>query len=100
MKTVKAANKLRIEECISFTDSAAVLKVHPTMIYHWSKKNTDEPFLLSQLQVHPGQMSILHDIEGDLVDFVNEWRQKGLPVKCYNLMKKVIKLKLEFAAKS
>ena len=101
MKVVEAAYNMQMEEHLSLTDSAKVLKVHPTMIYRWAKKkNTDDANIQSLFQLHPGPTSILHDIEQDLVDFVEEWRQKGLPVNRYSLVKKVIQLKPEFSEKS
>jgi hypothetical protein len=101
MKVVEAASKMQLEEHFSLTDSATILKVHPTMIYRWAKKNIDDGNIESnKFQIHPGPTSILHDIERELVEFVDEWRQKGLPVNRYNLVKKVIQLKPEFSEKS
>ncbi len=51
------------------------------------------------LSLHSGPISILKDIKISLIDFVDEWRGKGLPVNHPTLMQKTFVLKPELNQK-
>ena len=50
--------------------------------------------------MHSGPVSVLKDIERELIAFVDEWRRKGLPVNRFILMQKACSLKPELQLKS
>ena len=49
---------------------------------------------------HTGPNSLLHDIELDLLNFIEEWRQKGFDVNRFTLLRKAGQLKPAILEKS
>ena len=61
----------------------------------------DLPLTQSTLQQdHQGPPSFLRDIEPQLLSFIYEWRDRGMPVSRFSVVQKVTQLKPEFAEKT
>ena len=55
---------------------------------------------MHKLSEHTGPNSVLHDIELDLLNFIEEWRQKGFDVYRFTLLRKAGQLKPAVLEKS
>lgn len=77
-----------MENNITFAEAASAVTVDQSLISRWRKQegawgSVKRP---DMLQVHSGPRSVLLNIEMELLDFVETWRSKGLPVNRIALM--------------
>ena len=97
-------DKLMIDEGMSQAQAGAVLKIDPACLTRWAQKKED--FLKNiketktKLAAHQGPISVFADIEKDLLTYIEEWRQKGLEVNRFTLLRKAGQLKPEILQKS
>ena len=86
------------EDRVSFSQAADSVGVPLSTLYKWQ---ADLPLTPSTLkQDHQGPPSFIHDIEPQLLSFIYEWRERGMPVSCFSVVQKAIQLKPEFAKKT
>ena len=91
-----------MEERMSQAEAAQALKVDASCISRWAKKKDElaNPKTSKKMSDHKGHASMLHDIEKDLLNFIEEWRQKGFNVNRFTLLRKAGQLKPEILQKS
>ena len=83
---------------MSFSRAAESVGIPVSTLYKWQM---DLPLTQSTLlQDHPGPPSFVHDIEPQLLSFIYEWRDRGMPVSRFSVVQKAIQLKPEFAEKT
>ncbi len=90
-------------EGFSQSRAGAVLKIDPSCLSRWAKRKDDflaEDHRTSKFSDHTGPVSIFTDIEKDLLDYIEEWRQKGFDVNRFTLLRKAGQLKPEILQKS
>jgi hypothetical protein len=91
-----------IDEGMTQQRAAAVLKVDPACLTRWAKKKDD--FIANPkantFSHHAGPSGIFADIEKDLLNYVEEWRQKGFDVNRFTLLRKAGQLKPAILEKS
>jgi transposase-like protein len=90
------------EQQLTYSEAASALSIDQSMISRWRKKEAvlgtvERP---DALQLHSGPRSVLSVIESDLLEFVDTWRSKGLPVNRMALMRKAQSLLPELQRKS
>ena len=69
--------------------AAAVLQINPTCLCRWAQKKVDlivNPNKSKKISKHTGPTSVLADIELDLLNYIEEWRQKGFDVNRFILL--------------
>jgi hypothetical protein len=86
------------EDRVSFSQAVDSVGVPLSTLYKWQ---VDLPLTPSTLQQdHQGPPSFIHDIEPQLLSFIYEWRERGMPVSRFSVVQKAIQLKPEFAEKT
>jgi hypothetical protein len=86
------------EDRVSFSQAADSVGVPLSTLYKWQ---ADLPLTPSTLQQdHQGPPSFVHDIEPQLLSFIYEWRDRGMPVSRFSVVQKATQLKPEFAEKT
>ena len=79
------------EDRVSFSQAVDSVGVPLSTLYKWQ---ADLPLTPSTLQQdHQGPPSFIHDIEPQLLSFIYEWRDRGMPVSCISVIQKAIQLK-------
>ena len=72
------------EDRVSFSQAADSVGVPLSTLYKWQ---ADLPLTTSTLQQdHQGPPSFIHDIEPQLLSFIYEWRDRGMPVSCISVI--------------
>ena len=102
MKILSIVEKMVEESTLSYAQASTAIGMDQSLISRW-KKNQEKLAAVTRpgaLSLHSGPVSILKDIEGPLINFVDEWRGKGLPVNRVTLMRKAFSLKPELNQKS
>jgi hypothetical protein len=101
---IKKANLVAIartrmtEDRLSFSQAADLVGIPLSTLYKWQ---ADLPLTPSTLwQDHQGPPSFIHDIEPQLLSFIYDWRDRGMPVSPFSVVQKAIQLKPEFAKKT
>ncbi len=82
---------------LSQNQAAAILKVSPSNVSKWQKeqiKMQDSP-KGNLMSIGKGRTGCLDDIEGELLLFVSEWRDRGMPVTRFAVTRKACQLILE-----
>ena len=70
------------EDRVSFSQAADSVGVPLSTLYKWQ---ADLPLTPSTLQQdHQGPPSFVHDIEPQLLSFIYEWRDRGMPVSRFS----------------
>jgi hypothetical protein len=90
------------EQHLTYAEAASALSIDQSMISRWREKDAalhsiERP---NALQLHSRPRSILLDIKSDLLEFIDSWRKKGMPVNRMALMQKAQSLKPELLRKS
>ena len=97
-------DKLMVEEGMNQARAGAVLKADPACLTRWAQKKED--FLeniketKTKMSDHQGTVSAFADIEKDLLNYIEEWRQKGFDVNRFTLLRKAGQLKPKILQKS
>ena len=86
------------EDRVSFSQAADSVGVPLSTLYKWQSDLPSTPSTLQQ--DHQGPPSFIHDIEPQLLSFIYEWRDRGMPVSHFSVVQKAIQLKPEFAEKT
>ena len=102
MKILGVVETMVEEQHLTYAEAASALSIDQSMISRWREKDDalrsiERP---NALQLHTGPRSILLDIESNLLEFIDSWRSKGLPVNRIALMRKAQSLKPELLRKS
>jgi hypothetical protein len=99
--------KKAMEEGLSFTRAAESIDVGKSSLARWHQElvvrdptTTLASSRSKSIMNGPGPTSILADIKHDLTLFITEWRDRGMPVSCWTIVKKAGELKPEFLDKS
>ena len=94
------------DESISLARAASAFNVPVCSIYRW-RANASLPDLsdassafADKAKNHHGPEGFLEDIKEELVTFVTEWRDRGLPVSRFAVLQKATQYKPEFADKT
>jgi hypothetical protein len=87
---------------ISFLRAAENLQVSAYSVRRWhaAVQDTTNPPGRDVVKNHRGPAGYLDDIQEELIDFVTGWRDRGMPVTCFTLVRKIGKLKPEFLVKT
>ena len=90
------------ENNITFAEAASAVTVDASMISRWRKQEgaLGSVQKSNMLRVVPGPHGILVRIEADLLEFIETWRSKGLPVNRVALIRKAQALMPELESKS
>ena len=102
LNIISVVQKLMQDELLSLVQAAVVVKIDPSMISRWLKnvENLRDPRRALKMAAHAGPTSIMAEIEQDLLDFVEMWREKGFEVNRFTLLRKVKELKPEVLERS
>jgi hypothetical protein len=91
------------EERISFICAAEDLQVPVRSIYCWCANlpllSQNSTAYVGKARNHSGHEGFLDDIKYELISFVMQWRDRGLPVSCFAVLQKVTQMKPDFAEK-
>ena len=93
---LRVLDNLMVEHRMTQAQAADVLRVDTSCLTRWAQKKDElgaEPKKMHKLSEHTGPNSVLHDIELDLLNFIEEWRQKGFDVNRFTLLRKAGQLK-------
>ena len=82
IRILRVVRTMVTENNITFGEAASAVTIDPSMISRWRKQegalgSAKRP---EMLRVMDGPRSILLGIESDLLQFIDTWRNKGLPV--------------------
>jgi len=94
------------DESISLARAACEINVPPSSIYRWCANanfpdlSTDSSDIAEKKQNHQGPEGFLDDIKDELISFITEWRDRGLPVSRFAVLQKATQYKPTFAEKS
>ena len=102
MKIVRAVDEAMARENLPLNLAATRFGVNPSSIVTW-KKNAVALFdssVENKLILHKGPSSIVSELKEELLEYIEHWRVRGFPVTRMCLVRKVCKLKPEFAEKS
>ena len=91
------------EDGVSFNRAADNLQVSAQSVRRWraSLQDTTNPQGHDDAtHNHRGPAGFLDDIQEELSSFVSEWRDRGMPVTRFSLLRKIGRLKPEFLLKS
>ena len=94
------------DESISLARAACEINVPPSSIYRWRANanlpdlSTDSSDIAEKKQNHQGPEGFLDDIKDELISFITEWRDRGLPVSRFAVLQKATQYKPTFAEKS
>ena len=95
-----------MDKKVSLARAAGEIRVPLSSIYRW-RGNADLPALEDASGVvgdktrnHQGPDGFLDDVKEELMTFITEWRDRGLPVSRFAVLKKATECKPEFAAKT
>ena len=79
-----------VEENLNQNQAAEAMQVSPSQILRWRVKSSalEQESRQNTLQLHKGPAVFLFTIEKQLINFVEEWRRKGIPVSCLSLIQK------------
>ncbi len=100
---LRVLDNLMVENRMTQAQAADVLRVDTSCLTRWAQKKDElgaEPKKMHKLSEHTGPNSVLHDIELDLLNFIEEWRQKGFDVNRFTLLRKAGQLKLAILEKT
>jgi hypothetical protein len=100
-------HKKAMEEGLSFTCAAESIDVGKSSLLRWHQelvvRDPTTTLASSRSEIvrnGPGPTSILADIKHDLILFITEWRDRGMPVSRWTVVKKAGELKPEFLDQS
>jgi hypothetical protein len=93
------------EDGVSFIRAAENLQVSAQSVRRWRasfqvQDTTNPQGRDDATQNHRGPAGFLDDIQEELISFVSEWRDRGMPVTRFALVRKIGRLKREFLLKS
>ena len=102
IRILRVVRTMVTENNITFAEAASAVTIDQSMISRWRKQEGAWGSVerLDMLHVASGPRSILLGIERELLDFVETWRSKGLPVNRIALMRKARVLLPELEGKS
>ena len=104
LRIIAVLEKLQADEGLNVVDAASVLQVDPACLSRWVKAKDDlqaNPKTTgNKLSMHEGPVGILKDIEMDLLNYIEEWRQKGFEVNRFTLLRKAGQLRPAILGKS
>ena len=95
MNILSVVEKLRQDENLNLAQATAPVQVDPSVIYRWLHDPLNPKKEASKMSLHPGPTSLVSNIEKGLLNFIEEWRQKGFEVNCFTLLRKARELKPE-----
>ena len=102
MKIVEAVERMMIREHLNLNIASTRVGVHPQNMSNWrnNKDVLSDSRVKNHLSLHKGPSSIVDDIKGKCIEYVQHWREKGFPVTRMCLVCKVCKLNPEFLEKT
>jgi hypothetical protein len=102
IRILRVVRTMVTENNITFAEAASAVTVDQSLISRWRKQEGAWGFVKrpDMLHVASGPRSVLLNIERELLDFVETWRSKGLPVNRITLMRKARALLPELEGKS
>jgi len=102
IRILRVVQNMVDENRITYAEAASAVTVDQSMISRWRKQegawgSVKRP---EMLRVADGPRAILSSIEVDLLEFIDTWRNKGLPVNRVALMRKARTLMPHLESKS
>ena len=89
LNILSLVEKMRLEEGLNAVEAASVLQISHSVISRWAKKkDTIQAADGNKLSAGSGYSGLLKGVEAELLEFVEEWRQKGFDVNRYTLLRK------------
>jgi hypothetical protein len=100
---LSVVRRLQTEQHFSLTLAAQFVQIAPPVICRWAKKAQElqcDSKKAGKMSCHAGPASLVDDIEEALLNFIDEWRQKGFEVNRFTLLRKAYELKPELRERS
>jgi hypothetical protein len=73
--------QLKFNEGLNAAQAASSLQIFPSIISRWAQKKEDlQASDGKKMSAAPGYRGLLKDVEAGLLEFVEEWHQKGFDV--------------------
>ena len=89
LNILSLVKKMKLEEGLNAAQAASALQISPSLISRWDQKKEDlQASDGKKLSAAPGYRGLLKDVEAELLEFVEEWRQKGFDVNRFTLLRK------------
>ncbi len=86
---LSVVHRLQTEQCFSLTLAAQFILIIPPVICRFAKKAQELQCgskKAGKMSFHAGPTSLVDDIEEELLNFINKWRQKGFKVNRFTLL--------------
>ena len=104
LKILSVVETLRTDNHLNLTQAAQCVQIAPPVLCRWVKKIEElqsDPKKAGKMACHSGPSSLVDDIlQQDLLDFIEEWRQKGFEVNLFTILRKACELKPELRQRS
>jgi hypothetical protein len=89
LNILSLVEKMKLEEGLNAAQAASALQISPSLISRWDQKKEDlQASDGKKMSAAPGYRGLLKDVEAELLEFIEEWRQKGFDVNRYTLLRK------------
>jgi hypothetical protein len=94
------------DEKISLARAASDISIPLSSIYRWRLDanlpdlSTDASDIAEKNKNHQGPEGFLDDVKEELIAFITEWRDRGLPVSRFAVLQKATQCKPQFAEKT
>jgi hypothetical protein len=87
--SLSLVEQLKFNEGFNAAQAASALQICPSIISRWAQKKEDlQASDGKKMSAAPGYRGLLKDVEAELLEFIEEWRQKGFDVNRYTLLRK------------
>ena len=103
LNILSLVEKMKLEEGLNAAQAAAFLQISPSVISRWAqKKDTIQASDAKKLRKSScaGKNGLLKNVESELLEFIDEWRQKGFDVNRFTLLRKAGTLRPEILNKT
>jgi hypothetical protein len=102
VKIVLAADKIMIEERLTQQQASAAMQVSPSLISRWRVKSSalEQEARPNALSLNKGPVALLSAINKQLINFVDKWCGKGIPLSPLALIRKACSLSPGFSTKT
>ena len=89
LNILSLVEKMKLEEGMNAAQAASALQISPSIISRWAqKKDAIQAGDGKKMSGASGYSGLLKGVEAELLEFVEEWRQKGFDVNRYTLLRK------------
>ena len=101
LNILSLVEKMKLEEGLNAAQAASSLQISPSVISRWAqKKDMIQAADGKKMSAATGYSGLLKGVEAELLEFVEEWRQKGFDVNRFTLLRKAGTIKPEILNKT